>query len=367
MTTDARAFAERLEEAGVPYEVLEDVIRSLAASRERFADGRLPAGVLGEVARELPAALAAEVAALAGGPAHTGDLDRAVDFLVSARVAWESVRWLRTRLARWDRFPVGAELAGGRYRLVERVRGGAARGQFRAVVQGEETTGLVTVGRHPAPARSIEELGRQLAWQVPGVTPLRHVGRIDGELVAVIEQEPDGMPSHELALPLAPALAVRLAHQLAEVLAAFHAAVGPLRFLRPELVYVEEGDGRVSLTALAPRAEAFLAGAAPSWGAPPLFDTAFAAPEVVRLGEPTAAADVFSLAAMVGLWLSGQHLFAGDTAMAQMEAIASGRGRLWQGPVAIGMVLADAVASEPTHRPTLARFIGDLERAAGRP
>jgi hypothetical protein len=340
MPRDARALAEQLEEEGVPYEVLEDAVRSLVASREE---------------------------ALAGGAADTADLDRQVDFLVRARVAWESLRWMKVRLARWDRSPMGAELDGGRFRLVERVRGRADCGQFRVEQAGDPTTGLLaTVGRHAARSPSaIEELGRRLAWEAPGVMPLRHLGRIDGsEHVALVEREPDGTPSHQLALPLAPAAAVHLARQLAAVLAGFHAAVGPLRFLRPELVYV---DDRLSLTGLAPRAEAFLAGAAPSYQAPPVFDTAFAAPEVIELDEVTPAADVFSLAAMVGLWLTGEHLFGGDTGVEQMEAIASGRGRLWQGPVAIGMVLADAVATEPADRPPLARFVEDLERTAGRP
>jgi hypothetical protein len=365
MTTNARAFAERLEDAGVPYELLEEVIRSWLTSRERLPDGALPPGVLGELDDpHVPAALAGELAALGRGVAHTDDLDRAVEYLVTTRAAWEAVRWKRTRLARWDRFPVGCALDGGRFEITERLRGVAARGQFRATRPGEEATALVTVGT--AQARPLAELVAALAWQGSGIAPLRVIEPIAGgerELVAMVEDEPPGMPSDQLMLPVAPAAAARLARQVADALAELHASAGAVRFLRPELVYVDDGGGGPQLTALVPRAEAFLAGASPCYGVPSLFDAVYAAPEVLGLGVASAPADVFSLAAVVGYWVTGEHPFEGATPVAQMGAIAAGRGRLWSGPVALGMVLADALDPDPAARPPLGDLVRGLERA----
>lgn len=369
MTTSARALAERLEDAGAPYELLDETIRSWATWREDLEPGPLPAEVLGRLDRdagELAAALGEPPAAMRAGVADAGDLDRALEHLVTARAEWESVRWLRARLAGWDRFPLGCELDGGAYRLVERLRGHPARGLYRGTSRSDGGRVLVTTST--VQARPLADRRRELGYKVPGLARLRHIGPITGgpgDFVGLVEEEPVGRPSSQLARPMVPADAVRLARQVAEVLAAAHGEAGPLRFLRPELVYIDDGAGGRRLGGVAPRAEAFVAGAAPVHGVPPLFDTVFAAPEVIaQVSAVTAAADVFSLAAVVGCWLTGEHPFAGDTPLAQLEAIAAGRGRMWSGPVALGMVLADGLDPDPAARPSLADLVGGLERAA---
>ena len=366
--TNARALAERLEDAGASYEVLDDTIRSWATSRDELEPGPLPGEVLGRLdaeAGELAAALGQPAAALRAGGAHTDDLDRAIDRLVEARAAWESLRWLRVRLSRWDRTPVGCDLDGGAYRLDARVRGEAQRGLYRGTARSDGGSLLVTVTS--GQAGPLSERRRELGYKAPGIARLRHIGPIEGAggLVGMVEEEPPGMPSSELPLPMPPEIAAHLARQIAGSLAAAHALAGPIRFLRPELIYVVEEDGVLGLGGIAPRAEAFLAGATPCYGVPPLFDSVFAAPEVVALArEITPAADVFSLAAVVGLWLTGEHPFAGDTPVAQLSAIAAGRGRMWNGPVALGMVLADSFDPDPAARPTLGALAAALERAA---
>jgi len=369
MTTSARALAERLEDAGVPYELLDDTIRSWATARESLDPGPLPGEVVGQLdldAAELAAVLGEPARALRLGAPHTDDLDRALGHLVEARAAWESVRWLRTRRTRWDRFPIDAVLDDGAYRLVERVRGEPGRGLYRGLCRSDGGRVLVTLTTPQA--RALEELRRELGYRTPGIARLRHLGPLagpGGELAAMVEDEPSGVPSAELALPLEPPAAARLARQVAETLAAVHAGGEVIRFLRPELVYADEVAGGLRLSGIAPRAEAFVAEATPAYGMGPLFDSVFAAPEVLAMAPVVGpAADVFSLAAMVGFWLTGEHPFDGETPVAQLGAIAAGRGRMWNGPVALGMVLADGLVPHPAARPALADLVSGLERAA---
>jgi hypothetical protein len=370
MSSSARALAERLEDAGAPYEILDETIRSWATAREALDPGPLPRDVLGRLdvdAGELAAALGQPASALRSGVAHTDDLDRVIDRLVEAREAWESVRWLRTRRARWDRFPLDATLDGGAYRIIERVRGAPGRGFYRAICRSDGGRALVTTTTPHT--RPLEERRRELAYRTGGVARLRHVGPLDGhgrDVVGLVEEEPAGVPSAELTLPMAPLDAARLAHQVAAALAGVHAGGAVIRFLRPELVYVVEGaGGGVELGGIVPRAEAFVAGATPCYGVAPLFDSVFAAPEVLAMAPAVgAAADVFSLAAVVGFWVTGEHPFEGHTPVAQLGAIASGRGRIWNGPVALGMVLADGLDPDPAARPALADLVRALERAA---
>lgn len=368
---DPRALAERLEDARVPYEFLDEIIRSWANAREQCADGPVPATVLEaldrDIAEELDLApvLGEPVAGLRRGVVTAVDLERALDVLVETRARWEEVRWRQAQQPAWREFPIGCTLGDGAYQLVEPVRGQPARGLYRATGP-DGARCLVTLGspqREPIASRRL-----LLGYQVDGVAPLLHIGPLDGrgeDFCGMVEAEPAGRPAAALRVPLAPAAAVRLALDLVAILERVHQAAGPLRYLRPELIYVDDGvGGRV--TALAPRAEAFLEGATPCYGVGPLFDAVFAAPEVLALARSiTPAADLFSLCAILGLWLSGEHLFEGDTPMAQMAAICTGRGRVWSGPTALGMVLAGGLDPDPAARPTLKQLAADLARAAG--
>jgi serine/threonine protein kinase len=266
-----------------------------------------------------------------------------------------------------DEFPVGARLDGGEVVISEAIRGDSVRGLFRAIDRGGRRLLVTVTTRQKQPLDQLED---DLGFIVDGLARLRHIGPVgDGdsdEYHAMVEEEPAGRPSSELPLPLPPRAAVELAAELAEVLERAHAAGLLLLFLRPELVYIDEREGALHVSGVVPRPDLFVTGATAAYGAKPLFDHLFAAPEVLAMqASVTAAADVFSLAAVVAVWVTGEHPFAGDTPTAQLGAIVNGRRRPWRGPAGLELVLARALDRRPAARPSLPALVRDLLAAAG--
>jgi serine/threonine protein kinase len=225
---------------------------------------------------------------------------------------------------------------------------------------------LVTLGlRQTLP---IEELELRLDAYAEGIASLRHVGRLecdeDVALDALVEDEPDGVPSSALSWPLAPATAIRLAHALARAVSSANevhhcALVG----VRPELVYVT-GAVEPRFTGVAPRCEAFLATSeAPREAAPPCFDHVYLAPEVLAAPreEADARADVFSVGAVLAHWLAGEHPFEGEGATG-FVSVAIGRRRAWRGPRELGALVDAALTPDPSARPSLAELVSALAR-----
>ncbi len=263
-----------------------------------------------------------------------------------------------------DEFPVGASLADGDIVIREAIRGVDVRGMFRARDRAGQSL-LVTVTSRQK--QSLERIAADLGYEVDGIARLRHVGPLAGDSHhAMVEEEPAGRPSSELELPLAPQVAVELAAELATVVGRAHDEGLVLLGLRPELVYLAERDGGLHLSGIAPRADLFVIGATPVYGAMPLFDHLFAAPEFITMQTAAIgpAADVFALSAVVAVWLTGEHPFEGETQTAQMGAIVNGRGRPWRGPTALGMALARGLERAPRARPSLSALIAGL-RGAG--
>jgi hypothetical protein len=244
---------------------------------------------------------------------------------------------------------VGAALAGG-YCIGEQLRGTAPLGMYRATAEGATRPMLVTVGA--AQSRSYLDLAADLSMKARGVAPLRHIGPLgDSGLDVMMEEEPEGWPASELQTPLDPGAVSLLCDGIGHILTFAHAAGIVLRHLRPELIYV---DGDV-VTGVAPRAEEFLATAGPPGSdIEPMFDAMYQAPEILTsTGAPTAAADVFSLAALAVTWLSGRHPFAGDDLASQLDSTVAGRRRPWTAVP----VLDRALAPAPAVRPRLAELV----------
>jgi hypothetical protein len=372
--TAALAMFEQLDAAGVPLEALEMCIVLWSRALDGLAPGPVPAARLARLDADMAIEMQTEpvlagwLAALRRDLREAGDLDRAIQLLMLARTTWTTTQWMTARGQPTPpvEFPLGAQVAGGLYTITEWLRGQPERGMGRAAIRDRAGRCLVTMGtrqRRPAGERM-----RELALVVDGVARLRHIGPVsgpDGEFDAMVEDEPAGRPTSELALPLDPAAAVRLALEVAAVLQRAHAAGHVLRHVRPELVYADARDG-LRLTGVAPRADGFLIGVtAPCYGVPALFPSIFAAPEVMAMREaPTPAADVFSLCALLAVWLTGEHPFAGDTLMDQMGAMMRNHGRPWRGPMKLGMALGPGLDPDPASRPPLARLMRSLEAAA---
>ncbi len=266
-------------------------------------------------------------------------------------------------------FPIGARVEGTELVLTERVRGCPARGLYRAVVDRADDGRTYMVTTTNRQTRALSEVRDDLDFGFEGVPPLCAVAPLTGSddtHHALVEEEPVGRPSVDGAA-LSTSMALTLAIELAKVVARAHAAGRILSYLRPELVYVAGEDFR--LAGFTPRPEHFIVGAAAhSSGVGPLFDTIYSAPEVLALStHRTPAADVFSLSACLGRWLTGEHPFAGDTVQSRMMAIATGRRRKWSGPADLEPLVSAGLAADPEARPTLARFIEQLEEATGAP
>jgi serine/threonine protein kinase len=260
-----------------------------------------------------------------------------------------------------DGFPIGESLAGGGV-ITDAIRGDDARGMFHAVDAAKRRLLVTVTSRQKRPLDLLEE---ELGYQVDGVARLRDITPLGDSHASMVEEEPPGRPSTDHDLPLAPDTAVALAGELAAVLERAHGEGLVLIGVRPELVYLEERGGVLHVAGLAPRADLFVSGASAVYGAKPLFDQLFAAPEVLTMQKSVSpAADVFSLCAVLAVWLTGEHPFEGETQTAQLGSIVGGRGRPWSGPAALGMALARGLERTPRARPSLPELFAEL-RAAG--
>lgn len=270
----------------------------------------------------------------------------------------------RRRFERMARFPIGETLCGGRYVIVEPLRGGPDRGMYRARIDTTDRHAIVTLG--PSQTEPEAVLHSRLALPVQGIAPLLYVGRLEAETEArytgMVEHEPTGKPaSHALHPPLDIATCARLSVALAAIVRRAHANDHVIGGLRPELIYVADRPPRI--TAIAPRCERFLLTAGQvDYGVPPCFDRFYLAPETIiaPFAPLTVAGDVFSLAAIAALWATGEHPFEGE-GMTQVAAIVGNRRRPWRGSPALAEVIDAGLAADPAQRLSLTTLMERLE------
>lgn len=254
-------------------------------------------------------------------------------------------------------FPVGATLDGGRYRLMEWLRGHPEAGQYMAI--GPKGACLVTT---TSPVRvSYDEALDRLGIPAAGVSPVRYIGPLesdDGPLDALVEALPRGKAGHTLgtlSVQNALALATAVAHDMARA----HANEILYGGLRPELVFVEEDDPMTVM--VAPRAEPWVRLGGPRKEGGVLFERTYSAPEQVRAAKTSAAGDVFSLAATLAFWLGAAPFGKGQLGE-QMDAIVSGVRDFGAVPTEIARALDAALAVEPAKRPSAADFCTTLRK-----
>lgn len=284
-------------------------------------------------------------------------------------------------------FPVGQLLVAGgdRYRIRRALHGTRDRGLYAATATSadadrSERSAYVSLGLR----QTVDWDRKRAELELPaaGFAPLLGIARIahEGtEYDALLEAQPPGVPLPELvpgALPEAQA-----AYILAPVLdwvAGAHRQGRVVTGLRPELIFAALtptpaahqhrpgwGPFLPRPTALLPRCEPFLRTAArPCYGFGPPFEQLYQAPELLALREPTPAADVFSLAAILAWMTSGAYPFPGGSLLERMAALMAGAWSRGAASAALDALLARALAPDPAARPDLATLKAALASLA---
>src|SRR4051812_4434896 len=233
-----------------------------------------------------------------------------------------------------------ADRIGNRYRLDERIGAGAMgavwRGTDELLNRTVAVKELLAAAEPPTAAGTdaLEESRQRLMREGRIGARLQHPHVISMFDVVVHEDRPwlvmEYLPSQSLAGmlnekgPLEPRVVAEIGRQVADGLAAAHAAGVVHRDVKPGNVLIAE-DGRVKLTDFAgPRAAADVPLPRPGLSAAP---PAFLSPEVARGKEPTAASDVFPLGATLYAAVEGHPPFGlDDNAYALLHKVATGNG-----------------------------------------
>lgn len=255
---------------------------------------------------------------------------------------------------------------GNRYRLGERIGAGAMGAVWlgtdellnRPVALKELLAGAV----RPGPD-GVEESRQRLMREGRIGARLQHPHVISMFDVVIHDERPwlvmEYLPSQSLAAvlstkgPMEPREAAEMGRQVADGLAAAHAAGVVHRDVKPGNVLLAE-DGRVKLTDFGvSRAvdDVQLTRTGLIAGTP-----AFLAPEIARGHEPKAASDVFALGATLYAAVEGIPPFGLDeNAYALLHKVATGEVDPPQQAGALTPVLMTLLAADPTDRPTAAQ------------
>jgi Tol biopolymer transport system component len=201
--------------------------------------------------------------------------------------------------------------------------------------------------------RLIQEARTASALNHPGIVTVHEVIRSEDSLAIVMERV-DGMALRNLCGKPSPAAEVaRLGSQVAEALAAAHAAGVVHRDIKPENLMVRR-DGYVKVLDFGAAAQI---GTGDDLAGIPIGTLGYMSPEQIQ-GKPlTGASDVFSLGVVLSELASGHHPFLHDTAAHTSEAIQTSEpGWVTADECKIaeplGSLLRSMLAKEPEQRPS---------------
>jgi eukaryotic-like serine/threonine-protein kinase len=258
-----------------------------------------------------------------------------------------------------------AERIGSRYRLEERIGAGAMGAVWRGTDELLNRTvaikELIVAGAPMGHGNDAAEESRQRLLREGRIgARLQHAHVISMFDVVVHDERPwlimEYLPSRSFAVvlgekgPMAPKDAAAVGVQIADGLAAAHAAGVVHRDIKPGNILIAE-DGRAKITDFGvSRAvdDVQLTRTGMIAGTP-----AFLAPEVARGQEPTSASDVFALGATLYAAVEGEPPFGlDDNAYALLHKVATGRIRPPEHAGALTALLMRLMANEPTERPT---------------
>ena len=262
--------------------------------------------------------------------------------------------------------PDDAPRIGNRYRLEQRIGAGAMgavwRGTDELLNRTVAVKELLGAAEPPTVAGgdALEESRQRLMREGRIGARLQHPHVISMFDVVVHDDRPwlvmEYLPSKSLAAmltekgPLEPRVVAEIGRQVADGLAAAHAAGVVHRDVKPGNVLIAE-DGRVKLTDFGvSRAvdDVQLTRTGLIAGTP-----AFLSPEVARGQEPTAASDVFALGATLYAAVEGRPPFGlDDNAYALLHKVATGTVDPPQQAGPLTALLMRLLSDDPTERPT---------------
>jgi serine/threonine protein kinase len=268
---------------------------------------------------------------------------------------------------------------GSRYRLEERIGVGAMgavwRGTDELLNRTVAVKELIAAGAPlgGAGADAAEESRQRLLREGRIGARLQHAHVISMFDVVVHDDRPwlvmEYLPSRSLAVllgekgPMEPREVAAIGRQVADGLAAAHAAGVVHRDIKPGNVLIAE-DGRAKITDFGvSRAvdDVQLTRTGMIAGTP-----AFLAPEVARGQDPTPASDVFALGATLYAAVEGEPPFGlDDNAYALLHKVATGAVRPPENAGPLTALLMRLLANEPSDRPTAAEARDALTAIAG--
>jgi serine/threonine protein kinase len=266
-------------------------------------------------------------------------------------------------------------MVAGRYRLDERVGAGAMGVVWKAVDERLGRTvavkqmilppGLNTDAAQEAKQRIMREGRIAARLHHPNAVAVFDVADHDGQPWLVMEY----VPSRSLAAvliergPLPPAEVATIGRQLADALAAAHAAGIVHRDVKPGNVLLGDG-GTVKVTDFGishATDDVTITRTGMLAGTP-----AYLAPEIARGANPTAASDVFSLGATLYTAVEGMPPFGvTENTLALLHQVAAGVVRPPRQAGPLTATLMRLLRSEPAERPTAAHARGMLATVPG--
>ena len=283
-------------------------------------------------------------------------------------------------------FPVGETFGSGAYRIEKHLQGEGLQKLFLGREVRSQTQLLVSFD---ALSSRVDPRAFQktVSYESPGVFPLAFVGKVDfrkdidlseasstwglvergaeGDWLpsilgtfdpdVVFEQESRQLPSHDEKTAIPDALS--LGSSAGKILAAAAARDLLLTRVRPEYMWAARVDGRLEVTGLSARADAFFAMTrvdAVTW---PVFDRYYYSPEE-HSGDRDDRALVFSLAIMIAEWATGRFPYRYKF---HDSGPLSGKHLKLAVPKPLARLLSRGMELDRVKRPDLRTFLVELE------
>lgn len=281
---------------------------------------------------------------------------RAHDWLWSAPAALDLAR------AQPHRFPIGATLGGGAYRIEHLLCGPLSTTRLYRGVEVATGAQLLIALDYFRTKHDVAKLREAVDYDAPGLHSLAYVGHLDGrrDIWTVVERAPSGTWLPALVGPANPWTAARKAIELgvsAGKILLGAQQLGPSLFnTRPEVMWADQRDGHYVVTGIASRCFALFARSYQDAVTHPLFLHHYRDPQ---RGDFDDRSLTFSLAVMVTEWTMGVYPLLQEWAKETADHIAV------EAPPRLRELLERGLAAARADRPSLSEFVDELGRIGG--